>query len=123
MDPSREVNGGPAVEIEGAARKSESRAADHIRRKDVCFVQAHYLLSECHVDEAERVIRRRVGIAVVSRVYAGQGVLSRERLIDASCSEILSDLLNRIAESLGNSAWRSVRVQELRAVRDRPQRE
>src|ERR1700744_1035623 len=60
-------------------------------------------------------------IAIVRRINGRQRIVRRKILIDASRSEIFSNVLDRIAERFGDTARSAIRVKQLRPIGDGPQ--
>ena len=81
------------------------------------LLHARHLLAQAFVDEAQRILRRRIGGAVVDGVDAEEQILAGEIVIEARGAEVLADILFRMAEGLGDSAA------EFRAVGHRPKRQ
>ncbi len=63
------------------------------------------LLAQVLVDVAQRIGRWRSRGACIDRVDAEEQILAAEVVIEASCTEVLKDMLRRMAEGFSNAAW------------------
>src|SRR5882672_5457062 len=62
--------GDSAIEIEFPARESERSLIEKAGRKDMSLAQTGHLFPQENFDSAERIVRRRMGFAVISGVDA-----------------------------------------------------
>src|SRR6266550_2433338 len=102
------------IEIESAARESESRLVEKVGGKDVSFTQARHLLSQENVDQAERIGRGRMGFAVICGVDARERIFVGKDLVEPRRTKILPDVLPGICVRFGNTTRLSIGIKKLR---------
>ena len=115
--PSRHRNRRVASEVVARPRVPEPRRVQQPRRESVLLLHARHLLPQALVDQAQRILRRRIRPTVVHRVHREQQIARCQIRIEAGRPEILADVLFRMAERLRDAA------PQLRPVRHRPQRQ
>ena len=69
------------------------------------------------VDQAQRILRRRVGAAVIHRVDGEEQVLAAQIVVQPHRAEVLADVLQGMAEGFADAAA------QLGAVLRRPERQ
>ncbi len=87
------------------------------------LLRAQHLLAQPLKDGRIRVLRRSIGVAVIHGIDPKQQIVRGQVGIDPRGAEILAHMLWRIGEGFGNAARRAIRVEQLRTIGDRPQRE
>ena len=104
--PASDDGSGSGEEVAGA-RIAEARGVEQRRRKDMLLLNAGDLLAQALVDEAERILRGRVGGAVVDGVDGEEQILAAEVVVEARGAEVFADVLLGMAEGFGDAARRS----------------
>ncbi len=81
------------------------------------LLHAGYLFAQAFVHQAQRILRGRVGSAVVDGVDGEEEIFAAEVVVKTRGAEVFADVLLGMAEGLRNSAA------QFRTVLHRPQRE
>ncbi len=91
-------------EEKAGARVAKARRVEQRRRKYVLLLNAGHLLAQALVNQTQRILRGRVGGAVVHGVDAKEQIVRCKIVVETRGAEVFADLLLRMAEGFRNAA-------------------